>query len=135
MPAIISRRAAIAAGQRWFFTGRPCKFGHVAKRNVGNYVCRRCGDERQKRRRISHPEVAHAKDRRRYWKDPEKSRRKLRETRLRHIEKRRAYDRERYQSPERKAWQKEQAKRWRQANPEKRREIVRRNNAKRRGKQ
>lgn len=38
---IISREEAEAIGQRWYFTGKPCKFGHVSKRHVKGYcyVC------------------------------------------------------------------------------------------------
>lgn len=39
---IVSREEALAKGQGWYFTGRPCKHGHIAKRSVPNWTCRRC---------------------------------------------------------------------------------------------
>lgn len=42
MPATISRMNAYAKGLRRFYTGVPCKHGHVAERFVGNGGCTRC---------------------------------------------------------------------------------------------
>jgi hypothetical protein len=39
---IISRKDAKAAGLKRFFTGEPCKFGHVAQRLVSNRFCVTC---------------------------------------------------------------------------------------------
>jgi hypothetical protein len=39
---IISRHDAHAAGQNKFYTGRPCKRGHLAQRYVGNGACVEC---------------------------------------------------------------------------------------------
>jgi 5-methylcytosine-specific restriction endonuclease McrA len=41
--ATISMTAARAAGQIRYFTGKPCKNGHVAERFVGNRQCIECG--------------------------------------------------------------------------------------------
>ena len=41
-PRIISRDEARALGLKRFFTGKPCKYGHVAERRVGNYACMEC---------------------------------------------------------------------------------------------
>lgn len=46
LPEIITRAAAIAIGQRWYFTGNPCKHGHIAKRLVSNGTCLRCSNAR-----------------------------------------------------------------------------------------
>lgn len=40
---MISRTAARAAGLLRYFTGEPCKHGHVAERFVGNRQCVECG--------------------------------------------------------------------------------------------
>jgi hypothetical protein len=41
-PHIISRAEAKALGLKRFFTGKPCKYGHVVERRVGNYACVEC---------------------------------------------------------------------------------------------
>jgi YHS domain-containing protein len=41
-PDIISRKSARAAGQTFYFTGQPCKRGHVAKRYSHNANCVVC---------------------------------------------------------------------------------------------
>lgn len=38
----ITRAAAIAAGLKWYFTGKPCKHGHVAQRQVSSKGCSEC---------------------------------------------------------------------------------------------
>lgn len=40
--AMRPRQAAIEAGEKWYFTGKPCKYGHVALRQVANKGCRDC---------------------------------------------------------------------------------------------
>jgi len=39
---VISRKAAKAAGLKHYFTGKPCKFGHVEKRYVASFGCAAC---------------------------------------------------------------------------------------------
>lgn len=43
---VISRKDALALGLRFYFTGEPCKHGHVAKRYVSTYFCKECMDAR-----------------------------------------------------------------------------------------
>ena len=45
---LISRQQAIEQGLKWFFTGVPCKQGHITKRNVSNADCRGCAGLRHK---------------------------------------------------------------------------------------
>ena len=45
---IITRNEAIEKGQNWYFTGRPCKHGHIAKRDVINANCSKCRKIRTK---------------------------------------------------------------------------------------
>ena len=45
---LISRQDARAIGQTWYFTGVPCKYGHVAKRQVRG-GCMQCSKERSVR--------------------------------------------------------------------------------------
>jgi hypothetical protein len=39
---IISKAEAKAKGLRLYFTGKPCKHGHVAEREVFNATCAEC---------------------------------------------------------------------------------------------
>jgi len=39
---IITREEAIKIGQPWFFTGKPCKCGHIDKINVKRWACYEC---------------------------------------------------------------------------------------------
>jgi len=41
-PPIISREAAHAAGKRFYFTGEPCKHGHLAQRYTSTNGCVDC---------------------------------------------------------------------------------------------
>lgn len=37
-----TRRAALAVGSLWYFTGKPCKRGHIAERRTNYSTCREC---------------------------------------------------------------------------------------------
>ena len=39
---------AIAEGNTTYFTGRPCKHGHISERMVANRTCAECGRERSR---------------------------------------------------------------------------------------
>ena len=39
---VVSCAQAKILGQAWYFTGKPCKHGHIAKRDVKNGDCRAC---------------------------------------------------------------------------------------------
>jgi len=41
-PKIVSRERALAEGARYYFTGKPCKYGHIAFRDVGQKACLEC---------------------------------------------------------------------------------------------
>ena len=45
MPKIICQElhAAKAAGEMFYFTGKPCKHGHISKRYVSTQICYECG--------------------------------------------------------------------------------------------
>lgn len=45
MPEIISRIDAAHAGLKHYYTGKPCKYGHVAKRYVSTCKCVECNKE------------------------------------------------------------------------------------------
>ena len=56
LPSIISRDEARALGLKRFFTGNPCKRGHVAERDVDSRECMDCSRERARKRRAADPE-------------------------------------------------------------------------------
>jgi len=56
LPDIIGRNEASALGLKRFFTGEPCKHGHVAERDVNSRECMECSRERTRRRRAADPE-------------------------------------------------------------------------------
>jgi hypothetical protein len=58
---IISRREAKARGLIRYFTGKPCKFGHVAERHVASWGCMICSSTRNLAWHHAHPEVIKAR--------------------------------------------------------------------------
>jgi len=53
---VVSRAEAIAAGQIRYFTGAPCKNGHIDFRSVRKWECYGCKQEREMRRLLKRPE-------------------------------------------------------------------------------
>ena len=43
---IISKKEAEAKGLKRFFTGKPCRRGHVAEKFISNYACAECNTQR-----------------------------------------------------------------------------------------
>ena len=43
MTDLITRKQAREQGLKWYFTGNPCKHGHIAERQTINGACRACG--------------------------------------------------------------------------------------------
>jgi hypothetical protein len=39
---IITRETALKQGLAWYFTGKPCKYGHVTRRHVNGRGCTEC---------------------------------------------------------------------------------------------
>lgn len=58
------------AGLTRYFTGEPCKHGHVAERMVSTATCVVCLKEKTKRWRKAHPEFDRKKAKARNQKDP-----------------------------------------------------------------
>jgi hypothetical protein len=50
---VISKQEAVAAGLPYYFTGVPCRKGHIAARHVRNRACRTCRQEWH----AAHPDV------------------------------------------------------------------------------
>jgi len=116
---IISRAEAIARGLARYFTGMPCKHGHVAQRGTLSKQCIACKQERDAANRKAENERLRACVRRRRAADPEKERQKQRAYYAANGEKFRAYGAE-YHA---KNYQRdrevklERARAWREANP------------------
>jgi hypothetical protein len=96
MPTIVSREEAIARGLKRYFTGKPCKHGHVAERNVPTRHCLDCRRETNRRPR-RHPEKQRENERRYRERNREKTRETARRYRNRHPEKRHEQSRKRRQ--------------------------------------
>jgi 5-methylcytosine-specific restriction endonuclease McrA len=60
---IISRQEAKALGLLRYFTGKPCKRGHIAERYTKRKVCFACQKEDHKRERVEFPEKRRERDR------------------------------------------------------------------------
>lgn len=121
--SLISIAEAREQGLLWYFTGKPCAKGHIAKRSISNRECRRCVDDRAARKRADDPETVRAKDRISHRKRRDRRNAQSRASHARHREKRRAYERARY-GGDRRLWQITQAKQWAKENPGRRNEIV-----------
>ncbi len=53
MMQVITREDAIAQGLSRYFTGLPCKHGHIAERRVANHCCAVCANEQSKKHQKS----------------------------------------------------------------------------------
>lgn len=59
-PTPPERTAAIAKGEKTYFTGVPCKRGHIAPRRVDSYACTECTRERSTAWAQTNPEATRA---------------------------------------------------------------------------
>jgi hypothetical protein len=84
------RAAAISEGKSKYFTGRPCKHGHIAERRVDNGACSVCEAERSKKWHAENPEKARKSERKSYAKRAEQCRQYAAEYRANNPEKVRA---------------------------------------------
>ena len=90
-PRIISRAEAKALGLKSFFTGKPCKHGHVAERYVSSRGCVECDRARALEWRVAQKD----RERKRKWRaaNPEKAREHRRRWRAANLKKAREYQR------------------------------------------
>src|SRR5689334_12816983 len=58
---IMTRAEAIAAGLTQYFTGKPCKHGHISERLVANKVCMACAKLHKTAYREKHPDRVSAR--------------------------------------------------------------------------
>jgi hypothetical protein len=69
---MISRKEAQQAGATRYFTGEPCKHGHIAERLVSTRTCVACHVATQREYRRTHPEAVSATEARRHAKHRDK---------------------------------------------------------------
>ena len=50
MTDIITKQQAIAAGLKYYFTGKPCKHGHIAEKSTNGSNCKVCQQQYVERR-------------------------------------------------------------------------------------
>jgi len=122
---IITRAEAKAAGLKRFFTGKPCKQGHLSEQYVSTPNCIECATIRRTQNPeanratrkawcVRNPEKVREEKRTYYARNPDRKKASAAKTRAKNPEKARA---------NKNAW----SKAWAKANPEKR-SIYRRNN-------
>lgn len=111
----LTRKAAKAAGATYYFTGKPCKHGHVAKRLASNGSCHACWQEKYDRERVAI--IAKASE----WNRVNRSRRSeiTRQSNARCAERVRARRKKYAEANRERISQVNRA--WRKANPDKRR--------------
>jgi hypothetical protein len=67
---IVSRKDAIAAGLKHYYTGKPCKRGHAVERTVGSRRCVECDRKWGREKYANDPGWAERKrERMREWYD------------------------------------------------------------------
>lgn len=64
---IISRRDAKNLGLKFYYTGKPCKYGHITERFVSSETCQQCSSERSAHKHAANRDVNIKRSRDRYW--------------------------------------------------------------------
>lgn len=85
MENITSRKQAIAAGAKHFYTGRPCKNGHLDLRFTSDGKCVSCNREKVRSYYAKHPELKREVNDRLRSKDPERFAELARERNRRYV--------------------------------------------------
>lgn len=112
---IVHLADAVILGIRWYFTGVPCRHGHVSKRSVSNRECRACVDARHRQKRAIDPAPYRTREKARREANPELYRQHAKASRARHIEARREGQKAAYRRNPEAA--KVRAKKWQSLNP------------------
>lgn len=132
---LVSRKEAVSRGLKRYFTGRPCKRGHVSERLVSTAGCYVCSRDRSNAARAANPEAARAKERERYSRNPEPRNASSKKWKVANPEKQRAYSSARHKAnPERsrESWV-AAGRRWSKNHPEEVRALRRRRKDRERG--
>lgn len=98
MTAPRTPKEARARGLLWYFTGKPCAQGHVAKRTASNRECRACVDARDRAKRAEHPAPFRLREKARRERSPETFRARSREQHRKHKSARNEKGRARYRA-------------------------------------
>jgi len=104
MPEIITRAEAKTRGLKHYFTGKPCKRGHVCERTVSCGSCCICAIEYSREFRALNPEKIRERDRKHYAQN----RKRLCEYSKQYMKKWRKLNPERARNISRKRWQNEE---------------------------
>lgn len=96
-----TRADAIEIGSKKYFTGLPCKYGHISERSTNDKICQECNRERARQFAKNFPEKKREQSKARYWLDVEVSRKAARDYSQKNAEAAR-----------------QRAKEWREKNPE-----------------
>lgn len=111
---------AKTAGVKRYFTGNPCKHGHVTERITSSRACVECNRIKVQKSYAANPEKARERSRARYAENPETARERSRARRAANLEKVRGQRRARYAAnPEA---ERARSRAWRAANLERKRE-------------
>lgn len=135
---LVSYKEAIALGLKTYFTGRPCKRGHIALRGTSDCKCRECNrleiltrrsEDREAARRVdrewknNNRARIRSNERARYAKNPEKHKSKTRRQYWDNADlkrsKHRLYHYEIYKNPDVRKKAAERTREWTKKNPEK----------------
>ncbi len=87
MSQIIIRKIARKQGLTRYFTGKPCKWGHVVDRYVSDGQCVECAWEWGRKWAAANPEKARERNRKRYVANSEKAKERVRKDRMANPEK------------------------------------------------
>lgn len=119
MDFLISKAEASAGGLTVYFTGKACKRGHIAPRNVKNETCLACASQRLKEARADDPDKFRQAANQRYAANPEPSKRRSKAIYWANVE----INREKARTYQRKNFEKCSAKwaEWRGANADRKR--------------
>jgi len=81
------RYAAMSAGEKQYFTGRPCKHGHIAYRCTASGACKICANLSEKKSRKKLFEINPNLYKQRYAKNPERFKKQAQQYRIANKEK------------------------------------------------
>ena len=71
-PVCVSRKEAMAQGLKYYFTGKPCRHGHIDRRRAPEGNCVQCIADRDRRKYERTADVVRRKRRERYADDPKR---------------------------------------------------------------
>ena len=112
-----SRKEALLIGEKYYYTGKECKYGHVEKRYSSDRSCVTCALKRATKGYLANTESIKEYSRKRYAVGPEKIKARVKKRREQYPEK--VKIERRAENQRHKKSYIERARRWGLANPEK----------------